>query len=197
MRIVLLALAVMLSGHVARAQDVVRPEIVRLWNMQVKGDLRSVYLGNDNNRYVLFCNVKTDGCIKPEEKKNYLLFNANTRWKMPGAKDFLTLTFMQEWTVKYNQGENVGLISEDGSSGIGVFVLDKTGGDPELTDEFDRRLRELEEELKKNKVKPLKRQSQKIKEEDFLEIAIPRNKARVGAEHHDVIVTPPPVPPLD
>ena len=33
---------------------------------------------------------------------------------MPGAKDFLTLAFIQELTIKYNQGENVGLVAEDG-----------------------------------------------------------------------------------
>jgi uncharacterized protein len=110
------------------AQSPVPPEVVRLENMTVEDDIRTVYLGNSDKHYVLFCNIRADGCITPEENKNYLLFNGNTRWKMPGAKDFLTLAFMQDWTVKYNQGENIGLISEDKSSGIGVFVLDKTGG---------------------------------------------------------------------
>jgi len=49
---------------------------------------------------------------------------------MPGAKDFLTLKFMQDWTVTYNQGKNIGLIAEGPStgSGIGMFILDETGG---------------------------------------------------------------------
>jgi hypothetical protein len=51
----------------------------------------------------------------------------------PGAKDFLTLKFMQDWTVTYNQGKNIGLIAEDPSTrstgpGIGMFILDETGG---------------------------------------------------------------------
>ena len=47
---------------------------------------------------------------------------------MPGAKDFLTLSSMQDFTIKYNQGQNIGLIAEDKSGGIGMFVLDETGG---------------------------------------------------------------------
>ena len=45
---------------------------------------------------------------------------------MPGATKFLTLADMQDFTVTYNQGENIGLIAKAGSSGIGMFVLDKT-----------------------------------------------------------------------
>ena len=64
----------------------------------------------------------------PEADKNYFLFNEGTLWKMPGAKDFLTLSSMQDFTIKYNQGQNIGLIAEDKSGGIGMFVLDETGG---------------------------------------------------------------------
>jgi len=128
MRTILLALAMTLSVGAASAQNAVPPEVVRLENIQVEGDVRTVFVGNSNKHYVLFCNIKAEGCITPETNRNYLLFNGNARWKMPGAKDFLTLAFMQDWTVKYNQGENIGLIAEDGSSGIGVFVLDETGG---------------------------------------------------------------------
>ena len=63
----------------------------------------------------------------PEADKNYFLFNEGTRWKMPGAKDFLTLSSMQDFTIKYNQGQNIGLIAEDKSGGSGLFVLDETG----------------------------------------------------------------------
>ena len=131
MQIVLLVLAMLVSVSTAYAETLVPPEVVRLENVKVEGDIRTVYMGNANRHYVLFCNIKADGCFTPSSDKNYLLFNANTRWKMPGAKDFLTLKFMQDWTVKYNQGENIGLIAEDPSTkdpGIGMFVLDKTGG---------------------------------------------------------------------
>src|SRR5262249_14973964 len=55
-------------------------------------------------------------------------FDARTRWKMPGAKDFITLTFVQDWTVKYNEGENIGLVPEDANGDLGIFLLDRTGG---------------------------------------------------------------------
>jgi hypothetical protein len=111
----------------ASAQDIVRPEVVRLENVRVEDDIKIVTVGNANRHYSLFCNVKADGCITPERNKNYLLFNKDTRWKMPGAKDFINLAFMQDWTVKYNQGENIGLILEAGGD-PGVFLLDRTGG---------------------------------------------------------------------
>jgi hypothetical protein len=47
---------------------------------------------------------------------------------MPGAKEFLTLAAMQEWLVKYNQGENVALVPEDNDGDRGVFIRDPTGG---------------------------------------------------------------------
>src|SRR5262249_54949616 len=122
--IILLALLLSPSLYpvTAGAQDLVRPEVVRLESVRVEDDVKTVTVGNANRHYSLFCNVKADGCITPERGKNYLLFNANTRWKMPGAKDFLTLAVMQDWTVKYNQGENIGLIPEK-SGAFGVFFL--------------------------------------------------------------------------
>jgi hypothetical protein len=91
--------------------------------------MRTIYVGNANNQYLLYCNLKaTAGCIAPEENKNYLMFNASTRWRMPGAKDFLTLAFIQDFTVKYNKGENIGLVPEDGKGDIGLFILEPTPG---------------------------------------------------------------------
>jgi hypothetical protein len=118
------------SVTAASAQNLVPPEVVQLENMLVEGDIRTVYVGNTNNHYLIYCNTKASGgCITPEENKNYLLFKANTRWKMPGAKDFLTLAFIQDLTIKYNQGENVGLVAEDGKGeDLGLFILDPTGG---------------------------------------------------------------------
>jgi len=120
----------MLSATSASAQNLVPPEVVQLENVQEEDGMRTVYVGNANNHYFLYCNTKASaGCITPEENKNYLLFKANTRWKMPGAKDFLTLAFIQELTIKYNQGENVGLVAEDGKGeDLGLFILDPTGG---------------------------------------------------------------------
>jgi uncharacterized protein len=103
-------------------------EVVRLENMTIEDDIRTVYVGNTAHHYVLFCHVKHDACIKPEADKDYLLFKGNSRWKFPDAKNFLTLEFMQEMYGKYDKGENIGLIAEDRSGAVGVFVLDETGG---------------------------------------------------------------------
>jgi hypothetical protein len=128
-KIALLAGLMLLTATATSAQNLVPPEVVQLEHVQVEGDMRTVYVGNANNDYLLYCNIKADGCITPQENKNYLLFNGNTRWKMPGAKDFLTLAVIQDWTVKYNQGENIGLMSEDGKGpSLGLFMLDPTGG---------------------------------------------------------------------
>ena len=128
MKIVLLALPLLLHSVAASAQNLVPPEVVRFENVHVDGDVKTVTVGNANGHYSLFCNVKADGCITPERGKNYLLFDANTRWKMPGAKDFITLAFVQDWTVKYNEGENIGLVPEQGGGDLGMFLLDRTGG---------------------------------------------------------------------
>ncbi|MGY4500406.1 hypothetical protein ACVWYH_004337 [Bradyrhizobium sp. GM24.11] len=128
MKFMLLTLALTMSAAAASAQSPVPPDVVRLENMTVRDGVRTVYVGNSNKHYVMTCDVKAEGCIKPEPDKNYLLFNKNTRWKMPGAKDFLTLADMQDWMVKYNRGENVGLVPEDDNGLRGVFLLDETGG---------------------------------------------------------------------
>jgi hypothetical protein len=98
--------------------------------VKIDGEMRTVYVGNANEHWVLYCNVKAAGCITPNANRNYLLFDAKTRWKMPGATDIITLSFVQDWTVKYNQGQNIGLVPEDtkGPSELGIFLLDETGG---------------------------------------------------------------------
>jgi hypothetical protein len=128
MKIVLLALPMVLFAAAASAQDLVPPEVVRLENVKIDDGMKTVYLENANKHFVLYCDVKADGCITPEANKNYLLFDANTRWKMPGATNFLTLESLQDWTVKYNKGENIGLVPQDASGNLGMFLLDKTGG---------------------------------------------------------------------
>ena len=130
MRITVTLASLMLwSATAASAQNLVLPEVVQVEMIQVEGEMRTVYVGNANNHYLLYCNTKaTGGCITPEENQNYLLFNADTRWKMPGAKDFITLAFIQDWTIKYNQGENVGLVAESGKADLGLFIRDATGG---------------------------------------------------------------------
>jgi len=130
MKAVLLTVLILVSAVAASAQGLVAPEVVRLENVKIDGDVKNVYVGNTKNHYVLFCNVKAAGCMTPIADKNYLLFTKETRWKVPGAKDFITLTFVQDWTVKYNEGENVGLVPEEsgGPDSLGMYLLDTTGG---------------------------------------------------------------------
>jgi hypothetical protein len=128
MKIGLFAFLLVLHPAWASAQSIVPPETVRLENVRVDGEMKIVTVGNAKAHYTLFCNVKADGCITPERNKNYLFFNKDTRWKLPGAKDFLTLAGMQDWTVKYNEGENIGLVPEDAKGDLGMFLLDRTGG---------------------------------------------------------------------
>jgi hypothetical protein len=112
----------------ANAQEAVPPEVVRLESVRVDDDIKIVTVGNAKGHYTLICNVKADNCITPERNKNYLLFKKDTRWKMPGAKDFMTLAWIQDWTVKYNRRENIGLVPEDANGDLGMFFLDPVGG---------------------------------------------------------------------
>lgn len=83
---------------------------------------------SDTGHYVLFCNRKADGCITPAPEGRYYLFTKSTRWQMPGAKHPIDLQFVQDWTVSYPHGENVGLVAVDDTSNsseaLGMFLLD-------------------------------------------------------------------------
>ncbi len=85
MKIALLVFLLLLLPVAASSQNIVPPEVVQFENVHVDDDVKTVAVGNANRHYSLFCNVKAAGCITPEPNKNYLLFNKNTRWKMPGA----------------------------------------------------------------------------------------------------------------
>jgi len=41
---------------------------------------------------------------------HYFLFTKDTKWKFPGAKDFATLKFLNDWSGEYNNQENVALV---------------------------------------------------------------------------------------
>jgi hypothetical protein len=78
------------------------PEKVR--SKQVQNDNRGVKLvtvGNVNGDYALGCNMKAENCLTPAPGKDYYVFNENTRWKMPGATKSITLSWTQDWSVKY------------------------------------------------------------------------------------------------
>ena len=115
--------------QLSQDDGVIPPEVVRCKNMRISQEVKTLTMSNANGEYFLSCNVKAAGCITPEPGKNYLLFNKNTHWKMPGAKTFINLAFVQDWTVTYNNAENIGLVPQDRSDGsgpgaFGMYMLD-------------------------------------------------------------------------
>ena len=123
------ALALAMAPAVAQqgTTDILPPEVVRLERVNTYNGIKTVTVGNANSHYGLSCNVNAAGCVTPEAETDYLLFNSRTRWKMPGATEFITLAFVQSWTVSYAHGENIGLVSSPGSksSMLGMYTLDQ------------------------------------------------------------------------
>ena len=125
MKAIIFALPLLLCPALSIAQNgLIPPQVVRLERMQEDSETKVITVGNAEKHYTLSCNVKAERCITPERGQNYLVFDTSTRWKMPGAKDFITLAFIQDWTVKYNGSVNIGLVPEgDGGPGLGIFIL--------------------------------------------------------------------------
>src|ERR1700758_4427389 len=113
-------LATYLSGFAAmsaaaRADDagkIIPPEVVQVEAVNITDEIKYVTIGNQMGSYLLMCNIHVDGCITPEPGASYYLFNKNTYWKMPGAKEFIDLKWVQDWTATYNQAENVALVPD-------------------------------------------------------------------------------------
>jgi hypothetical protein len=125
MKAIITALPLLLCPALSSAQNgLVPPQVVRLESMRQDSAMKVVTVGNAEKHYTLFCNVKAEGCITPERGQNYLVFDTSTRWKMPGAKDFLTLAFIQDWTVTYSGSVNIGLVAQGSGPGLGMFILD-------------------------------------------------------------------------
>jgi hypothetical protein len=106
--------------------DLQMPEIVHARQVRIEsGDVKSVIVGNDNGEYTLFCNTKAGNCLTPVPAKDYYVFNSNTKWKMPGAKDYITLKWVQDWTVSYPKTENIALVPAEGggSDELGMYGL--------------------------------------------------------------------------
>lgn len=108
------------------AEPVVPPELVECTKMRVLKEMKTATVVNGKGRDELSCNIKASGCTTLVVGKKYFLYDKKTRWKIPGAKDVTTLAFFQDWTVTYNQAENVALLSrdKDSDSGFGVYILD-------------------------------------------------------------------------
>src|SRR5215471_13719953 len=75
---------------------VVPPEAVRVEKQSADGDTRYAIVGNDKGHYWLICKSNSKGCISLDRSRNYLLFNSRTRWKLPGANQYLTLPLIQD-----------------------------------------------------------------------------------------------------
>ncbi len=106
-----LVLSIFLLPTTALAQStdaLIPPEIVQAEVVQHNDNLKTVIVANSTTHYVLSCSVEASGCLSPKPGVNYLLFNKSTRWKMPGATDFMTLQFVQNCTVTYKNAENIG-----------------------------------------------------------------------------------------
>ena len=65
MKIVLITILLLLYPVFASAQ-IVQPEAVRLENVGVDGEMKIVKVGNAQAHYMLFCNIKQDGCLTPD-----------------------------------------------------------------------------------------------------------------------------------
>ena len=106
-------------------EGLIPPEVVRSEEMQIDGGIKRITVSNTNNRYHLICNATTDSCRTPVPDKDYLVFSMATRWRMPGAKEPLTLKFLQDFSVIYNGQDNIALVPSDPDefNSFGIYVL--------------------------------------------------------------------------
>jgi hypothetical protein len=110
------------------------PEVVRLVKIENVGAEKHVTVGNVAGDYVLVCNLEVNNaekfalhsCLSPQPQKDYLLFREGTKWKVNGGQHPIDLKFFQDWSVSYNDGENVGLMlakSKEPGEDFGVYWL--------------------------------------------------------------------------
>jgi hypothetical protein len=101
------------GAPVANASE---PEVVQLKSVEAVDRTLHVTVGNTAGDYALVCNLDANGevgiksCSAPNPQRNYLLFRSNTKWLITGAQEPMSLEFMQDWSVKYNNAENIGLL---------------------------------------------------------------------------------------
>ena len=79
--------------------------------------------------------MKADNCLTPAPGKDYYVFDKNSKWRMPGATKSMTLSWIQDWSVKYPNGENIALIPAGGGAPqeMGMYWLDSWSADAEPT----------------------------------------------------------------
>ena len=88
----------------------IRPQIVRVQKIENRNGIKYIYVGNGNGSFSLVCDQEQESCITPISGMDYFLFNKDTRWKFSKAKEFATLKFFQDWSITYNNQENVALV---------------------------------------------------------------------------------------
>ena len=109
------------------------PEVAQLKKIETTDGEKHVTVQNVAGEYVLVCveaaNDKEkhpiQSCLSPRPQQNYLLFRENTKWLVNGAKNPINLAFMQDWSVTYNRGENIGLMAakKTDAEEFGVYWL--------------------------------------------------------------------------
>jgi hypothetical protein len=113
--------------------ELTEPEKVRSKQVQIDNSrgVKVVIVGNVNGEYTLGCSRKGDNCVTPVPGKDYYVFNKNTKWKLPGATKSVTLSWIQDWTVKYPNGENIALVPAEGGAPpeeMGMYWLQSWNG---------------------------------------------------------------------
>jgi hypothetical protein len=113
-------------------EDAPEPEVVQLKKLEVIGEKKYVTVGNVAGDYVLMCEESANdsksymipSCLAPIPQSNYLLFKTDTKWLMKDAKEPMTLKFLEDFSVSYNNAQNIGLVSAHKSSeSYGVYKL--------------------------------------------------------------------------
>lgn len=91
------------------------PEVVQLKKVEMVDREIQVTMSNIAGDYLLVCNPDANreviqSCLAPRPQQNYLLFRQDTKWQINGAKEPISLHFMQDFSVSYNGKENIGLL---------------------------------------------------------------------------------------
>jgi hypothetical protein len=104
-------------------QNAPQPEVVQLIKVETVDGITHSTVGNVAGEYVLVCNPDANkdsgvhSCLAPRAQRDYLLFRKDTKWLMKEAKQPLSLSFMQDFSVTYNKGENIGLLPARNTDG--------------------------------------------------------------------------------
>lgn len=107
------------------------PEVVQLRKIETVGTAKHVTVGNAAGDYMLVCDLGANGetgiqsCVSPDPLRDYLLFRTETKWLRKGATQPMSLKFMEDFSVSYNDHENVGLMAAKPATeeNFGVYWL--------------------------------------------------------------------------